>query len=78
MVSQLEMKEKDPQEFKLFSQVLKDIRYMPFRKFDAEFVVEDGKVLFTELTIQGKKDNEYAEELKKKTQREKKENRLEK
>ena len=78
MVSQLEMKEKDPQEFKLFSQVVRDIRYLPFRKFDAEFVVEDGKVLFTELTIQGKKDNEYAEELKRKTQREKKENRLEK
>ena len=41
---------------------------MPFKKFDAEFVVEDGKVLFTDLTIQGREDTEYAEEIRRKAQ----------
>lgn len=68
MVSQLEMKEKNAQEYKVFSQVLRDIKYIPFKQYDLEFVVEDAKILFTDLTIKGKEDNEYAEELRNKTQ----------
>lgn len=67
-VDQLQMEEKNEEEFKVFSKVIKDVKYMPFKKFDAEFVVEEGKVLFTDLTIQGKEDSEYAEELTRKAQ----------
>ncbi len=67
IVSQLQIKEKNVQEYKVFSEVIKDVKHMPFKKFDAEFVVEEGKILFTDLTIQGKQDSEYAEELRKKS-----------
>lgn len=68
MISQLKMDQENAQEFKVFSEVIKDAKYMPFRKFDAEFVIEEGKVLFTDLTVQGKEDSEYAQELKIKEQ----------
>lgn len=68
MVNQLEMEQQNAQEFKVFSEVIKDVKYMPFKKFDAEFVIEEGKVVFTDLTIQGKEDNEYAKELETKAQ----------
>lgn len=64
-VSQLEMQEENPEDFKLFSQVIRDVKYLPFKKYDAEFIVKDGKVVFTDLTIQGREDSQYAEELKK-------------
>lgn len=63
-ISQLQIQEKDEDEFNLFGKVIREIKYMPFQNYDAEFVVENGKVLFTDLTIQGKKDNEYADEIK--------------
>ena len=65
MVSQLQMKEENKEEFQLFSKVLRDVKELPFKKFDAEFVIENGKVLFTDLTIQGREDKKYAEELEK-------------
>lgn len=68
-VDQLQMKEKNEQEFKVFSKVIRDVKYMPFKEFDAEFIVEDGKVVFTDLTIQGRADSEYAEELKRRAQK---------
>ncbi len=67
-IDKLQIDEKDEEEFKVFSKVIKDVKYMPFKQFDAEFVVENDKVFFTDLTIQGKEDSEYAEELRKKAQ----------
>lgn len=64
-ISQLEMQEENPEDFKLFSEVIRDVKYMPFKKFDAEFVVQNGKVVFTDLTIQSREDSQYAEELEK-------------
>lgn len=65
MISQLEMKNKDAEEYKIFCQIIKDVNYMPFKKFDSEFIVENGKILYTDLTINGREDNEYAKELRK-------------
>lgn len=64
-IGQLEMQEEKPEDFRIFSQVIRDVKYLPFKEYDAEFVVQDGKVVFTDLTIQGREDSEYAEELKK-------------
>lgn len=64
-ISQLEMQEENPDDFRLFSQVIRDIKYLPFKEYDAEFVVQNGKVIFTDLTIQSRQDSEYAGELKK-------------
>lgn len=72
-IDQLELKEKNAEEYKVFSEVIRDVKYMPFQKFDAEFVVEKGKIVFTDLTILERKDQKYAEELRKQTQEKKKE-----
>lgn len=68
MVNDLQLQETNEQDFKLFSKVLREVKYMPFKKFDMEFVAEDGKILFTDLTINSKPDSIYAEELAKKAQ----------
>lgn len=65
-VSQLQIQEENKEEFKLFSKIIKDVKYMPFKRFDAEFVIEDENLFFTDLTIQSKEDSEYAKELKRK------------
>ena len=76
MISQLQMQKNDVDDFQLFSKVLKEIRHLPFKTFDMEFVAEDGKIVFTDLTIKSKEDREYAQELAKKAQE--KENRKKK
>ena len=68
MVNDLQLQETNEQDFKLFSKVLREVKYMPFKKFDMEFVAEDGKILFTDLTINSRPDSIYAEELAKKAQ----------
>lgn len=65
MVSRLQMQETDSEDFILFSKVLKEVKYMPFKKFDMEFVSEDGKILFTDLTINSRQDSLYTQELAK-------------
>lgn len=64
-ISQLEMQEKKEEEFKIFGKVIREVSQMPFESYDAEFVVENGQVLFTDLTIQGRRDEAYAKELEK-------------
>ncbi len=70
-IDQLQIEDKNEEEYKVFTKVIKDVKYIPFKKFDAEFVVEDGKVFFMDLTIQGREDSEYAEELIKKSHKKK-------
>ena len=65
MVSRLQMQETDSEDFILFSKVLKEVKYMPLKKFDIEFVSEDEKILFTDLTINSRQDSLYAQELAK-------------
>ena len=65
MVNDLQLQETNEQDFKLFSKVLQEVKYMPFKKFDMEFVAEDGKILFTDLTIDSRQDSLYAQELAK-------------
>ena len=54
----LQMQEKNKEDFKTFSKVLQGIRKMPFQTYDAEFVLENGQVYFTDLTIQSPVDIE--------------------
>ena len=68
MVNDLQLQETNEQDFKLFSRVLREVKYMPFKKFDMEFVAEDGKILFTDLTINSRQDSLCAQELTKKIQ----------
>lgn len=64
IISQLQIQKQNEQDFYLFSEVIKKVKTIPFKKFDAEFVVEEGKILFMELTMQS---TEYIEEVKRRT-----------
>ena len=56
LISKLKIEKKDKEDFKVFSKVIQEVRHMPFKKFDAEFVFdEDGQILFTDLTVQSDK-----------------------
>ena len=56
LISKLEVKEKDEDDFRVFSKIIQDVKHMPFKNFDAEFVLnDDGQILFTDLTIQSDK-----------------------
>lgn len=51
LVNKLQLKENDEGDFENFRKVLMHLKKMPFTVYDAEYVIEDGKVVFTDLTI---------------------------
>lgn len=56
LISKLEFKKEDKDDFKLFSKIIQYIKHMPFKNFDAEFVLnENNQVLFTDLTVVNEK-----------------------
>lgn len=50
-ISQLEMLNKDKKDFKDFAKVVKYLKDVPFEEYDMEYVMENGKVIFTDLTL---------------------------
>lgn len=68
MLSQLQMKDSDEENFKLFGKVFREVTHFPFKKFDAEFVLEKGRVIFTDLTIEGERGIDYLEEFRQKNE----------
>jgi hypothetical protein len=52
MISDLELENKIPEDFKLFSKVLKELRKLPFSSYNTEYVIENGKIVFTELAVE--------------------------
>ena len=65
MASRMELNEANKDDFLTFSKVLQGVRKMPFQTFDAEFVVENGQVCFTDLTIQSPVDMQFIENIRK-------------
>lgn len=64
MASELQMQEKNEEDFGVFSKVIQGVRKMPFQTYDAEFVLENGKICFTDLTIQSPADKCIMEKIK--------------
>lgn len=50
-VSKLEIEKKDPKDFKEFCKVISILKDIPFNEYEMEYVIEDGNVIFTELTL---------------------------
>ena len=57
-ISKLEMLNKDENDFYNFEKVIRYLRYIPYNEYDAEFVIENRKVIFTELTFQKERESE--------------------
>lgn len=64
MVSRMQMQETDEGDFGIFSKVIQGVRKMPFQTYDAEFVLENGQICFTDLTIQSPVDIHLMEKIK--------------
>lgn len=64
MASELQIKEKDKEDFCVFSKVIQGVRKMPFKTYDAEFVLENGQICFTDLTVQSQADKCIMEKIK--------------
>ena len=50
-VSKLEIEKKDPKDFREFCKVILILKDIPFNEYEMEYVIEDGSVIFTELTL---------------------------
>lgn len=50
-ISGLEMMKKDKNDFYNFSKVIQFLKDIPFKEYDMEYVIENGKVIFTDLTL---------------------------
>lgn len=64
-ISEMKMDENNKEDFKIFSKLMSDIKEMPFRTYDAEFVVENNEILFTDLTVQDTNSRDFLKEIKK-------------
>lgn len=64
MASELQMAEENKEDFFTCSKVIREVKTMPFKTYDAEFVLEDGRVNFTDLTIQSPVDSYLMEQVK--------------
>lgn len=51
------------EDFGTFSKVIREVQDIPFQTYDAEFVLENGQVSFTDLTVQSPADIELMEEI---------------
>lgn len=50
-ISKMELLKKDEQDFNNFAKVIKILKDIPFEEYDMEYVIENGKVVFTDLTL---------------------------
>ena len=56
-VSHLKMSKNDPEDFKSFKKVIMYLKDIPFRQYDMEYVIQDGDVIFTDLTLPDEREN---------------------
>ena len=59
-VSHLSMIKDDPVDFKNFKKVIIYLKNIPFEQYDMEYVIQNGEVMFTELTLPNEREmNNY-------------------
>lgn len=51
MISKLEMLRRDEGDYKSFRKVIYCLRDLPFSNYDMEYVIQNGSVMFTDLTL---------------------------
>ena len=50
-ISKMEILKKDVNDFKNFKKVILLLNNIPFEQYDIEYVIQDGEVIFTDLTL---------------------------
>jgi hypothetical protein len=56
MISKLQMLKNDKNDFLNFKKVILYLKDIPFQQYDIEYVIEDGNVIFTDLTLPNEKE----------------------
>ena len=51
----MQLKKKDEKDFNRFKEVIMYLRKIPFEVYDAEYVFQDGKVIFMDFTVPDEK-----------------------
>jgi|GEM_PF-4303904 len=64
MTKDIEMKRQDEQDYKTFIEVFQYLRKFPLRTYNLEYVIENGSVLFTDLSVDKNLATIYDDELK--------------
>ena len=52
IIPRLTMEKQDKQDFRNFIKVIRYLTGLPFPDYDMEYIIQDGKVLFTDLTME--------------------------
>ena len=61
-IDEMQLQKNDETDFKRFSKVIMYLRKIPFKVYDAEYVFQDGNVIFMDFTVPDeKKYNQYQE-----------------
>ena len=55
LVNKMQLKKKDEKDFNRFKEVIMYLRKIPFEVYDAEYVFQDGKVIFMDFTVPDEK-----------------------
>lgn len=50
-INKMQLKKKDEKDFNRFREVIMYLRKIPFEVYDAEYVFQDGKVIFMDFTV---------------------------
>lgn len=69
LISKLEMLEEDPKEYQDFKKVIYTLKDIPFSSYDMEYVIQEGKVIFTELTLPNDREYRYLKDYLEEQQR---------
>lgn len=56
-INKMELDKNDKKDFTIMRDVISYLRKMPFEVYDIEFVIQEGNLIFTDLTVQD--NNEY-------------------
>lgn len=62
MISKLEMEKKDKDDYRNFKKVIYCLNDIPFSNYDMEYVIQDGEVIFTDLTLPDNSEYLYLKE----------------
>lgn len=70
LINKMRLQKNDEKDFKRFKEVLMYLKNIPFEKYDAEYVFQDGKVIFMDFTVPDERQvSQYLEEKETGTER---------
>lgn len=65
LINEMRLQKKDERDFQRFSKAIMYLRKIPFEKYDAEYVFQDGKIIFMDFTVPDERQFSQNQESKK-------------